>query len=428
MNTSTTRVLVAVATVGALVGGLTACGQRNSADGAGETLTYRSVWGADEPQAEILQAAFDDFAEETGVEVDVTFLGRTGADSLATEMAAGQGPDLFDVSTDHLPSWRAQNLVAPIDEVLDATEEGGTPLREAFSEAVLGAASDGSGLWFLPHTTVSSAVWYDAAAHPELAENPPASWDEFVGTLDAAQSAGRSAICQDGTVPFYNVYWFYAALVNAGGAGSLLSLREDAAAWDRADVRVAAERVQQLSNGGYFQPSFMATKYPAAQNDWIAGGCDLIYNGTWLPGEVAAATPASADIRSFQLPVGGADSVEVGALGLGVNAKAKNIDRAKEFLAYFAQPKYQERIASDAQNIPARSDVAAPDQLRDAQDAINEADAVHGTYDGAGGDAAWWNDLFLPLSDELISGKISADEFIAAGKAKTEEHLATLPQ
>ncbi|WP_144628411.1 ABC transporter substrate-binding protein [Arthrobacter woluwensis] len=427
MKNQKLRVLTAVVLAGAVATGASACGQKNSASAAAErTLSYRSIWSADEPQAKILKSALDDFAQQEGVKVDVKFVGRTGGDALTTEMAAGKGPDLFDAGSDNLPAWRAQNLAAPVDDVLKmpVPGENGKTVGDLVPAALQKAASDDKGLGFLPHTAISTAVWFDAAKHPELASTPPKTWDEFVAYLNKAKAAGRTPFCQDGTVPFYNVYWLYSALVNAGGSGSLLGLQKTSDAWDKPEVLAAAGKVEQLAKGGYFQPNFIATKYPAAQNDWVQGKCDLNINGTWLASEVASATPSGAQIRSFQLPVGGKDSVEAGALGLGVNAKGKNAEDAKKFLAFFEQSKYQKRIADEAKNIPARSDVPAPKALSDAQKALAEAKDVHLTYDTAAGNKGWWNDMFLPLDDQLLQGKISAAQFVQQGKQKSAQIMA----
>lgn len=424
-----TQGLVALTLVsGVLAGALTGCGQRSGGEVTNQeqnVLVYRSIWNAEEPQAAILQDALDDFAEQNDVTIDVKFLGRSGGDSLAAEMAAGQGPDLFDAASDNLPSWRAQGLAAPIDDVLslEVPGEDGKTLGDLLPAALVTAASDDDGLGFVPHTAISSAVWFDAAAHTDLATVAPQNWAEFLAYLDQAKADGRVPICQDGTVPFYNAYWISSAIVDANGAGSLRVLQEDPAAWDQAYVLEAADRVAQLAAGDYFQPDFIATKYPAAQNDWVQGKCDLLINGTWVVGEVAPVTPADAKISSFPLPVGGKGSVEAGALGLGVNAKGKHIELAKEFLAYFAQSRYQERISTEAGNIPARSDIAAPAALVASQQEIADATETHLTYDRAAGDKAWWNDLFLPLSDQLITGKVSPEEFVAQGKEKTQKYL-----
>ncbi|RJL34014.1 ABC transporter substrate-binding protein [Bailinhaonella thermotolerans] len=420
----------AVLTIGALALGVTGCGKKNSDSATGEkareSLVYRSTWGEAEPQAKIFKAALDDFAARTGAKVEVTFVGRKGGESMPTEMAAGRGPDLFDAATDNLATWQAQNLLTPLDDVLAAQVPGeGKTVADVLPAAVKTASSTDKGLGLVPHTIISTAVWFDAARHPELASAPPKTWEEFIAYLDKAKKAGRVPIGQDGTVNFYNVYWFYSALVRANGAGSLKALSADPAAWDRPEVLEAARKVAQLAKGGYFQKDFMATKFPAAQDAWAAGEYDLNLNGTWLASETKPKLGSGAKVASFQLPVGGKDSVEVGTLGWGVNAKGKNKETAKKFLAFFLQSKYVSQIATAADNIPSRADVPAPAHLAGVQKDVASATATHRTYDEAAADKSWWNDVFLPLHDQLISGKIDAAAFVAQGKKKAADHIAS---
>ncbi|MCZ0978615.1 extracellular solute-binding protein [Streptomyces diastatochromogenes] len=349
--------VTAFALLGALALTTTACGKKNGGDAAsGEeanSFSYTATWGADEPQAKIFQAAIADFTAQTGVKVDVKWMGRNGTDGLPTEMAAGRGPDLFDTATDNIAKFRAQNLLAPLDDVLTAKIPGdGKTVGEVLSPAAKQASSDEKGLALIPHTVISTGVWFDATRHPDLAARPPRTWDEFLAYLDKAKKAGRTPLGQDGTVPFYNAYWFYSALVRAHGAGSLYALGTDARAWDRPEVLAAARQVQKLAEGGYFQKDFTATKFPAAQDRFAAGGYDLNINGTWLTSEVKSKLPADARINSFQYPAGGKNSVEAGTLGWGVNAKGRHPEAAKRFLAFFQQKKYTARIGTEALNIP----------------------------------------------------------------------------
>ncbi|MFI5801654.1 ABC transporter substrate-binding protein [Streptomyces sp. NPDC051561] len=418
------RKLTAALTVGALALTVGACGKKNGGGdsaAAGKELVYRSSWGADEPQGKAIKALFDDFAKETGTKVDVKFVGRKGNDNLATEMAAGQGPDLFDTSTDTIDRFAAQNLAAPLDDVLKKRVPGeGMPVSEVLSKAVRGASSTDKGLAFVPHTVISTAVWFDAAKHPV---KTPKTWEDFVAYLKEAKKAGRTPIGQDGTINFYNVYWFYSALVRANGEGSMKALATDPAAWDRPEVLEAAKKVEQLAAGGYFQKDFMATKFPAAQDGWAQGEYDLNINGTWLAGETKPKLAADAKVTSFQLPVGGKDSVEVGTLGWGVNAKGHNPEVAKEFLAFALKKKYARAMSEGALSIPARGDVPAPAHLAGIQQDVAGAKATHRTYDAAASDAKWWNDVFLPIDDKLVSGKSDAAAFVKDAKAATAAYL-----
>ncbi|WP_170222841.1 ABC transporter substrate-binding protein [Nonomuraea turkmeniaca] len=413
--------MTAVLLIGAL--GLAACGKKNSGETAAqESLSYRSSWGAAEPQAKIIKTLFDDFAKETGAKVDLKFVGRTGNENLNAEMASGQGPDLFDTTTGDIETLTAQNLISPLGDVEAAQVPGeGKTVKDVLPEPVRRASSGKNGLAYLPHTIISTAVWYNAAEHPGL---NPQTWEEFIAFLDESKKAGRTPIGQDGTIAFYNVFWFYSLLVGANGAGSLAELAKDPANWDKPQVLDAAEKVEQLAKGGYLQRDFMATKFPAAQNAWAQGTYDLNINGTWLASEVQPQLTPGFKVASFQVPAGGKKSIEVGTLGWAVNAKGKNVATAKKFLAFALQKKYMEQFSTVALNIPSRGDVPAPAHMADVQKAVLEAKETHLSYDYAGADKTWWGDMFLPLSDKLISGKIDAATFIREGKKRTADHLA----
>ncbi|MFI6291144.1 ABC transporter substrate-binding protein [Nonomuraea sp. NPDC050790] len=414
--------MTAVILIGAL--GLAACGKKNSGEPTSTqaSLSYRSNWGQAEPQAKIIKQIFDDFSKETGTKVDVKFVGRTGNENLNTEMASGQGPDLFDTTTGDIDNLTAQNIIGSMADVEAAQIPGeGKTVKDVIPEPVRKAASGKNGLAFVPHTIISTAVWYDASKHPGL---NPQTWEEFIAFLDKQKATGRTPIGQDGTIPFYNVFWIYSLLVGANGAGSLAELGKDAANWDKPQVLDAAKKVEQLAKGGYFQRDFIATKFPAAQDAWAQGRYDLNINGTWLASEVKPQLTPGFKVASFQVPAGGKKSIEVGTLGWGVNAKGKNVATAKKFLAFAMQKKYIEKISTEALNISSRADVPAPAHMADVQKAVLEAKETHLSYDYAGASKTWWGDVFLPLSDELLSGKLTAAEFVAKGKKMTTENLA----
>lgn len=136
-----------------------------------------------------------------------------------------------------------------------------------------------------------------------------------------------------------------------------------------------------------------------------------------------------AKIRSFQYPMveDGFDVVEVGALGVSANAQSSKLKTALQFLKFLSKKEYMDRIGSEALNIPARIDSSSPDALASAKQAINNASHVFKTYDGAPALVqGWWNEVLLPLDDKLLSGEISAEEFVKRGREQTERYLLSL--
>lgn len=406
------------------------CGQKLDGEADSKTeneLVYWSVWNANEPQSKIIKSAMDDFGKQTGIKVDFKVRGRNQGQAVQEAVASGHGPDLFDSATDGLPEARSRGLLANLDDILDAQVPGESrTVRDVLPETVRKAAGDDKGLAMIPHTLMSTAMWYDASRHPELKANPPRTFEDFLHLLDTLKASGQAPIAQDGLVNTYNIYWFYWLLMRHAGPGSLRGLAASAEAWDKPEVLKAAKDVERLAEGDYFQEGWTGTKYPTAQTAWAKGKHVLNLNGSWLPAETGSVAAKGAEPRSFQFPVvpGGHRSVEVGTLGLAISSKAKHPKAAAKFLAFFLQKKYQKRFSTEADNIPARADVPAPKALIDVQKAIASASEFNPTYDQAPGAAPeWWEKVLLPLDDKLLSGKLSAEQFVARGKAETADVL-----
>ncbi|MBS2553177.1 extracellular solute-binding protein [Catenulispora sp. NL8] len=393
-------------------------------------VDYYETWGEGEPQNKIFAAEAKDFTAKTGIKVNIKVLGRAAAKTLDTDIASGAAtPDLMDSGTDHIAADEALKVPGYLDDVtkIPVPGEDGKTIGDVIPANVLKSATDKDGhLIFVPHTVISTAIWYDAARFPDVAADPPKTWSDFTALLDKEKAAGKTPIAQDGLVNFYNVYWFYWLMMRFGGPGSLEALATDPAAWDKPATLQAAQAVAQLAKGGYFENGYMGTKYPAAQNDWAQGKEALNINGTWLPSETHPQAPADAKPGSFQFPTvpGGHDSVEVGSLGWGLPAKAKHPNAAKLFLSYLVQKSVIAQIGTAALNIPSRPDCPAPPELLQAQQAVVNATETNATYDGATANSKWWNDVLLPLDDGLLGGKITPQDFVAQGKKKTQDALA----
>src|SRR5699024_10495806 len=88
-----------VLAAGALV--LAGCSGGDSEEGTG-TVTYWSQWEQNEPQAEVLQDAIEDFTDETGIEVKVEWQGRQVMQKLQPLLRSGDVPDVVDASSNDI--------------------------------------------------------------------------------------------------------------------------------------------------------------------------------------------------------------------------------------------------------------------------------------------------------------------------------------
>lgn len=421
---------MAIGTIAVATIALSGCGQKagggDAGAKAGGSITYLTSWPADTPQAKIFAAAAKDFTAESGIKVDIKELGNGGAADVINASVSGNGPDLFDDAPDHVPAFRKAGLIEDLSDVLSAPATGESGKIESdYPKSVLSAASDKDGVAFIPHTILSGGVWFDAAANPDLASKAPASWDEFKAELDKLKAAGKTPIAQEGGNASYNVLWFYWLMLRSHGAGAILNLSKSADAWDDPAVLAAAKEVAALQP--YFQSGYEGSRYPNAQNAWAQGDYALDLNGSWLAGEVKSVVASGAKLSTFPFPTYGADSKsveELNVLGWTVNAKGKNPKGAKEFIKFLVQKKYIEKIGTDALNIPARSDVTAPESLAAMQKAVLASDATTGYMDTAAANApTWYKDVLLGLDDQLVFGKITPEQFVAQGKEKTAAYI-----
>lgn len=412
---------------------LTACGTKitgqASATKASGKISYWAAWNMGEPQQIILDNVVQKFSAESGVEVEVKYLGRQVTQNLINALGNGEGPDLFDAGTRNIADFSARGFLANLDplmkmEIPNSKEEVGA----TFSDNVLKAASSDKGVSILPTYINSNAIWFNAERFPELVNNPPKTWDAFIALLDQQRSKGLTPLGSDGTVPGYNVFWLFQSLMTTAGPGSLRALAIDAANWDKPAVLQAAQMVQKIARGGYIQPGYMGTKFPDAQNRWATNEFSFMLNGSYMGGETAKQQSEKFQANTFLFPKvpGGFSTVEVTASGIAANAKSKNLDAALAFLAFAAHKDYQSLYATKAGFLAARADVAQPKPLLSLFAAIESAEKTTGALDLAAAlHPAWWNDILLPLDDKLFSGSITAEEFVAQGKKLTTTFLAT---
>ncbi|WP_157374473.1 ABC transporter substrate-binding protein [Haematomicrobium sanguinis] len=434
MTLPSRRTVLAAFTTGAMGLTLAACGQKVSGAtqateaASGSTVDYWTSWPADTPQAKIFAEAAKEFQAESGVTIKIRTLGQTGRQDIINAAATGSGPDMFDSAPDHVPVFRERDLIADLNPILDAQIYGeDATVRSVFVEPVLKSSSDNQGQGFIPHTILSGGIWFDAAKQPELASNAPQTWDDLVKFMTEAKAQGQIPIAQEGGNSSYNILWFYWLMLRSAGAGSILNLGQDASAWDDPRVLEAAKQVAMLREKNFFQKGYEGSRYPNAQNAWAQGDYVLDNNGSWLAGEVKAVAPSSAKLSTFAFPEFGDSSqpvAELNTLGWCVSSKAKNAAGAQQFIIFLVNKKWADKIGTDALNIPARKDAVAPESLQAMQKNVLEATQTTGYMDNAPAKIpAWFKDTMLPLSDQLIFGQVTPEQFVGQGKSKTEEFL-----
>lgn len=414
------RRLVVVPAVLALT--LSGCGAfSGSSDddgGSGDTLTYWSMWQRGEPQSRVLQRAIDAFEDEAGVTVDVQWAGREVGKKVRAAANSDRVPDLTDNTAEELLAGSEADLYAGLSDVYAERIPGedqtvGDVIPETY---VAPYEVDGEPI-IAPYEVLSMAVWYDGAKLPDVAANPPRTWDEFVALMRRMKADGETPIAADGTIPDYNAYWLYQLVERQLGADWLrrAALDRTGRSWSDPKFLAAARRLEEIVRSGFFMDGYQGSKLPAGEQSWAEGDANFLLMGSWAPSATAAAARDGIEYRSFPMPMvdGGVGTEELSLIGFGIPSRGDNAELAGRFIAFFMQRRFLTGIAEEADNLTPRADVEAPAPLADLKVQLEEATEANRYLDGVPATAEQFHKgVFLPLDDKLFFGDITAEQFV----------------
>ncbi|MGC0273316.1 ABC transporter substrate-binding protein [Pseudactinotalea sp. Z1739] len=425
MQHSHSRRGAVVGALGAVALGLAACSGTSADEGNAEAteFTYWSAWNEGEVQQEVMAQAIEDFTAETGIEVNVQWQGRDNVQRLVPALNTNEVPDLVDQSyVNTYGSLVAAGQVQGLSTAWNADIEGQTlaDIVPAQYLEYIDIELDDGEYWMVPYQLTSDAIWFDAATHPDLVDNTPQSWEEFVALLDDLQADGHTPIALDGDIPGYNVYWFKTLLLRELGPGALYELASDetGAAWDDPAVLEAAQKVQQLVDGDYFIDGFQGSQFPEQQQQWASGNAALLFMGSWAAAETEPYAADGFEYSSFPFPPGTHDSARVDFTGFVVPSTADHAEAAQEFAAFFLREEYQTMLGEGAGLLPVRQDVDVNPVLDTVMERLATADSFHQQNDGVA--FPGYNDtVFWAINDDLVLGNLTAEEFVEEAKEAT---------
>lgn len=407
---------------------------------ASKELTYWSMWTADEPQGKVLKHAIDCFTKQTGVRVNVQWFGRKLlTQNVAPALNTDNVPDLIDQDVNQV---RAA-VVAPggtqnVDDVLTMkVGEGDKTVKDVLapSSYKMPQNKDAAGHQFLvPYELLSNAWWYNKDQVKDF--QAPKTMNDLFALFDKAKSSGKAAISQDADIDFYNSYFFSQFAERYVGGGNVAKAAEDKTGqlWktDPGYLK-AAQLVERLANGKYFINGWDASKFPQVQQRWADGESDYLFVGSWAPSETREYLSKQGggnaiNYGSFQFPMpDGAthDIVEQLPIGFSVTAKAKHAEAAKAFIAYVLNKDILKGIPAVADNLTPRPDLAVPSDLTDVKTVLDDQkkehvidmDGIDGMFGGK-----YVAEVFYPLDNDLLKGKITAQQFIEQMSSKTADY------
>lgn len=395
-----------------------------------QTLDYFSMWNQGEPQQQVLQQIIDDFEEETGATVNVSWSGREVLTRARPRLLMGNPPDLVDQSFSELTGvlLARDELAVPLDDLLQGEgPEGQDTFISLFDETFMEPWRTNDHHYFVPYEFITSGFFYNKTIFEEYGIEEPETWDELMQVAATLQENGVTPFQQD--MGNYVNYWYYWAVMRTMGPGALLEAAQDPTGetWSEPGYLEAAEMIEQVASQGYFQEGYEGSAFPAAQSSWGQGNGAMLLVGSWIVNEIAPSAVESWDPGYFPFPGAGQgiNSMEAYLIGFAIPQGSDQVDLAKEFIRFALQEEYQQMIVEDAINIAARTDVAYPESLEIVRPHVQNAESFNQYFDAVRGlTPEWYSTVLTPTATELLTGEITAEAFIESMREQTTELLA----
>ena len=378
----------------------------------------------DEPQAKVIQDAIAKYTEDTGVEVDVQFKGRSGQrEGLQPALDAKQTIDLFDEDVNRVNGSWGKYLLDLEDVAKDYESEHG---NETLFKIARAAYEDGT-LHSIPYQPSIFGFFYNKTLFDKAGiKEVPTTWDELDAACAKLKDAGITPITADDAYMTSFIGYHLARYIGQDGVKSLVTGEEvngQNVTWDDERVLAAAQSFADFAKKGYFSKNIATNVYPAGQNQEFApGDAAIVICGSWLPNEAKASVAEDLEWGYFNYPSvpNGTDDNTANNIAnqvFAINKDSKMADEAFELITYITTGDYDKEMTTEALCIPtdkANSD-AWPTELAEVKAGF---DATTTYYDWAAG-AESNNDLTGTLKTsalELAAGKLDAAGFISAMK------------
>lgn len=317
-----------------------------------EAVTVR-WWhiNTNENEAAFWQQVADDYmAANPNVTIEITILENEAFKSrLVTVMQAGDPPDLFQ-------SWGGGVLwqFADAGLVRDISPELADGWKDTFSaQAALELYGKDGAYYGVPWNWGAVGFFYNKALFAQAGiENPPATWDELLATVETLKAAGITPIALGEQDKWPGHFWWVYLALRLGGGDAFLSAYNREGSFSDAPFVQAGEYLNQLVALEPFQDGYLANSYGQQAGLMGDGLAAMELMGQWAPGAQVGNSQNGGigdDLGWFPFPMveggaGSADDVLGGGDGFAVGINAP--DAAVDFLKYITSVEVQTAAAS----------------------------------------------------------------------------------
>lgn len=407
---------LALATVTALAVAGCASGPQAAQSSSGSAKTLKITTTSDDKQ---IPATIKQFEKDNpDVRIDLQTAPTDAVmPSLRTQLASGTAPDLFvDWPGDGSPT--AVKVVAAAGYLEDLSDQPWVVDIPSSLAPLLG--NDGK-TYLASQSVAAIPVIYNDAALKEVAASAPDTWTQILQLCDTARSAGKVAFALGNQTPWNTQlvnYALAATLVYGPNPQFPDQMADGKASFADSNWTQAMDKYMEMEKRGCFNDNPLGVSYESALSKVAAGeALGIVMVNAGLPA-IQAEAPEGATFSTAPLPATDDPSETVMPVasgnGLVLNAKSKNKEVAKKFLAYMMSPeglKIANTAAAGLPSIPV--DGFAPDPALASVLEFQKADRVTPFMD-----QRWPNarvqQTHLSEVQKLFSGSATVPEALAA--------------
>ena len=320
------------------------------------TLTFMASqdWVQD---AELALA--EKFTEQTGIKVDYQIVPSDQYPNLLqTKLNAGECTDIFCSQAGRFDIVTTLNVAK---NAVDLSAEAWTKTMEATAVAEVSV----DGMIYGQPMQDTSAVWaiaYNKKIFSDLGLAVPKTWAEFTAVCDAILATGVTPVFEPVSDGWHQVLWFaeLGAAYDKAEPGLVDALNANTKKLaDSAIMKTAVEQIKEMADKGYWGENYMADVYADQPAKMASGEYAMTLANQGLPQQVADlnAGLTADDIGFFVMPIADNQMLNVNPVGPTrfIYSGSKNIDAAKQYLAFLAQPENLQYMIDNVakfQNLP----------------------------------------------------------------------------
>ncbi|MEG0125073.1 MAG: ABC transporter substrate-binding protein [Clostridia bacterium] len=314
------------------------------------TLTYWSMWTAEEAQGKAVQEGIDAYCAKTGNVVKVEWKGRDIKTLIQAALDSNTEIDVFDEDFLNISSKYGKQCL-DLDEMAKAID------YDSYAISVLPKTvrEVAGSLKCLPYQPFTSGIFYDKAAFEKAGITAePQTWVEFMDACEKLKAAGYVPLAQDDAYVNYTLGFLMARHIGQDGIKDVVNKGDWA---ENPGVLAAVQGIADLKTKGYLSETAPDT-FPEGQNEIGFGTTAMIVNASWVPQEITNNTGCEINWGMFNFPSveGGKDPAtiaNVGAQAFAIPAYSAHPQEAFDLIAFLTSGETDQKIADASKGIPA---------------------------------------------------------------------------